>query len=98
MQGGDGGEAEAQHNNRLEGIDELPLPTLARENEINIPEGGMGAGRGRAEQVENEIDMQKEGVTREKRGPSECVEIPGNGKLLRREGIKWSLRDITPVS
>ena len=39
MQGGDSGEAEAQHNNRLEGIDIPPLPTLARENEINIQEG-----------------------------------------------------------
>ena len=57
MQGGDSGEAEAQHNNRLEGIDEPPLPTLARENEIKIQERGVGAGRGRAEDVENEVEM-----------------------------------------
>ena len=38
MRGGDNGEAEAQHNNGLEGIDEPPLPTLARENVIEIQE------------------------------------------------------------
>ena len=43
MQGGDSVEAEAQPNNGLEGIDEPPLPTLARENEIKIQE--------------NEVDM-----------------------------------------
>ena len=36
MQGGDKGEAEPQHNNRLEDIDELTLPTLAGENEIDM--------------------------------------------------------------
>ena len=76
MQDGDSGGGEAQHNNRLEGISEPPLPTLALENEINIQEGRMGAGRGRAEVVENEMDMQEEGVTREKRGQSECIENP----------------------
>ena len=50
------------------------------------------------ETQENEIDMQEEGVTVEKRGQSGCVERSGNGKLRRREGIKQSLRDITPVS
>ena len=95
MQGGDSGEAEAQHNNRLEGIDEPPWPTLTRENEIKIQER---AGRGRAEDVENEVNMQEEGVTGEKRGPPECGESSGNGKLQRREGIKRSLWDITPVS
>ena len=61
MQGGDSGEAEAQHNNRLEGIDEPPLPTLAQENVIKIQERGVGAGRGQAEDVENEVDMREEG-------------------------------------
>ena len=84
MQGGDNGEAEAQHNNGLEGIDEPPLPTLARENVIKIQE--------------NEVDMREEGGTGEKRGLSECGERLGNDKLQRREGIKQSLRDITPVS
>ena len=46
---------------------------------------------------ENEIDIQ-EGVTGVKRGQSECVENPCNGKLRRREGIKRGLRDITPVN
>ena len=41
---------------------------------------------------ENEIDMKEEGVT------GGCVERSGNGKLRRREGIKRSLQDITPVS
>ena len=49
MQGGDNGEAEAQHNNGLEGIDEPPLPTLSRENVIKSQE--------------NEVDMQEEGGT-----------------------------------
>ena len=84
MQGGDSVEVEAQPNNGLEGIDEPPLPTLARENEIKIQE--------------NEVDMREEGVTGEKRGQLECGERLGKGKLWRREGIKWSLRDITPVS
>ena len=53
MRGGDNGEAEAQHNNGLEGIDEPPLPTLARENVIEIQE--------------NKVDMREEGVP-EKRG------------------------------
>ena len=67
MQGGDSGEAETQHNNRLEGIDEPTQPTLARENEIDMQEGGTGAGRGQSEGVENEIDMQERvtGVNRE---------------------------------
>ena len=63
MQGGDEGEAELQHNSRLEDIDEPTLPT------------------------QNEIDMQ-EGVTGVKRGQSECIENPCNGKLRRRDGIK----------
>jgi hypothetical protein len=84
MQGGDNEEAEAHHNNGLKGIDEPPLPTLARENVIKVQE--------------NEVDMQEEGGTGEKRGLSECGERSGNGKLRRREGIKRSLRDITPVS
>ena len=46
---------------------------------------------------ENEIDIQ-EGVTGVKRGQSECVENPCNGKLRRREGINRGLRDITPVN
>ena len=54
MQGGDNGEAEAQHNDGSKGIDEPPLPTLARENVIRIQE--------------NEVDMQGEGGTGEKRG------------------------------
>ena len=49
MKGGDNGEAEAQHNNGLEGIDEPPLPTLSRENVIKSQE--------------NEVDMQEEGGT-----------------------------------
>ena len=57
MQGGDSGEVEDQHNYRLKGTDELPLPTLAGENEIKIQERGVGARRGRAEDVENEVDM-----------------------------------------
>ena len=84
MQGRDSGEAEAQHNNGSEGIEEPPWPTPAREHVI--------------ETQENEIDMREEGVTGEKRGQSECVERSGNGKLRRREGIKRSLQDITPVS
>ena len=83
---------EAQHNNRLEGIDEPPRPTLIQENEIKIQERGVGAWRGRAEDVENEVDMQEEGVTREKRGAPECGESSGNGKVRRREGIKeWQM-------
>ena len=62
-----------------------------------MQEGDTGAGRGQSEGVENEIDMQ-ERVTGVKRGKLECVENPCNGKLRRREGIKWGLRDITPVS
>ena len=84
MQGGESGEAEAQPSKGLDGIDEPPLPTLARENVI--------------ETQENDIDMREEGFTGEKRGLSECGERPGNGKLRRREGIKRSLQDITPVS
>ena len=84
MQGGDNGEAEDQHNNQSEGIDEPPPPALARENVIKVPE--------------NEVDMREEKINGEKRGPSECGERPGNGKLRRREGIKRNLRDITPVS
>jgi len=60
------------------------MPPLARENAIKIQE--------------NEVDMQEEGGTGEKRGLSECGERSSNGKLRRREGIKRSLRDITPVS
>ena len=71
MQGGDSGEEEDQHNNRLKGIDEPPLPTLAQENEIKIQERGVGARRGRAEDVENEVDMREEGVTGEERGQSD---------------------------
>jgi len=84
MQGGDNGEAEDQHNNQSEGIDEPPPPALARENVIKVPE--------------NEVDMREEKINGEKRGPSECGERPGNGKLRRREGIKRNLRDIKPVS
>ena len=47
---------------------------------------------------ENEVDMREEKSCGEKRGTSECGEGPGNGKLRRREGIKRSLRDITPVN
>ena len=65
---------------------------------IKIQERGVGARRGQAEDVENEVDMREDGVTGEKMGLSECGERPGNGKLRRREGIKRSLRDITPVS
>ena len=84
MQGGDNGEAEDQHNNRFEGIDEPPPPTLARENVIKVPE--------------NEVDMREKKINGEKRGQSECGERPGNGKLRRREGIKRNLHYITPVS
>ena len=84
MQGEDSGEAEAQHHNGSECIEEPPWPTPAREHVIKTQE--------------NEIDMKEEGVTREKRGQSECVERSGNDKLRRREGIKLSLWDITPVS
>ena len=49
MQGRDSGEAEAQHNNGSEGIEEPPWPTPAREHVI--------------ETQENEIDMREEGVT-----------------------------------
>ena len=42
--------------------------------------------------------MREKGGVGEKRGQPECRERGGNGKLLRREGIKHSLRDITPVS
>ena len=84
MQGGDNGEAEDQHDNGFEGVDEPPLPTLARENVIKVQE--------------NEVDMREERINGEKRGQSECGERPGNGKLRRREGIKRSFRDITPVS
>ena len=84
MQGGDNGEAEDQPNNQSEGIDEPPPPALARENVIKVPE--------------NEVDMREEKINGEKRGPSECGERPGNGKLRRREGIKRNLRDIKPVS
>ena len=49
MQGGDKGEAEPQHNNRLEDIDELTLPTLARENEIDMQEVVTGIKRGQSE-------------------------------------------------
>ena len=68
MQGGDSGEAEAQPNNGLEGIDEPLLPTLAWENAIKIQE--------------NEVDMREEGVTGEKRGQSECGERPGKNRFL----------------
>ena len=63
---------------------------------IKIQEMRVGAGRGQAETVENEVDMREEGVTGDK--ISECGERLGKGKLQRREGIKRSLRDITPVS
>ena len=46
---------------------------------------------------ENEIDMQK-GSTGVKREQPECVENPCKGKLRRRERIKRSLRDISPVN
>ena len=42
--------------------------------------------------------MREEGGRGEKRELTECVELPGNGKSRRREGIKRSLRDIAPVS
>ena len=96
MQGGDGGEAEPQHNNRLEGIDEPTLPTLARENEMDMQEGGTGAGRGQSEGVENEIDMQ-EGVTGVKRGE---IRVRRKPMQRQREGIKRGLWewDNAPVS
>ena len=50
------------------------------------------------ETQDNEIDMKVEGGTGEKRGKPECEERASNGKLRRREGIKRSLWDITPVS
>ena len=92
-----GGEAENQHNNRLEEIDELTLPTLAFENEMDIQEGETGAKGGQSEDAENEAYMQEK-VTGVKRGQAECVENPCNGKSRRRGGIKRSLLDITPVS
>ena len=84
MQGGDNGGAEDQPNNGFESIEEPSLPTLARENVIKVPE--------------NKVDMREEKTNGEKRGQSECGERPVNGKLRRREGIKGSLRDITPVN
>ena len=41
-----GGEAEPQHNNRLEGIDKPTLPTLAGENKIDMQEGAQEQGGG----------------------------------------------------
>ena len=46
MQGGGEGEAELQHNTRVEDIEELTPPTLTHENEIDMQEGGTGVGRG----------------------------------------------------
>ena len=37
---------------------------------------------------ENEIEMREEGGKGEKRELTECVELSGNGKSRRREGIK----------
>ena len=50
------------------------------------------------ETQDNEIDMKEEGGTGEKRGKPEWEERSSNSKLRRREGIKRSLRGITPVS
>ena len=84
MQGGDNGGGEAPHHNGSEYVEEPPWPNSTWEHVIKTQE--------------NEIDMKEEGAIGEKRGQSECVERSGNGKLRRREGIKCSLRDITPVS
>ena len=54
MQGEDSGEAEAQHHNGSECIEEPPWPTPAREHVIKTQE--------------NEIDMKEEGVTRVRGG------------------------------
>ena len=94
MQGGDGGEAETQHNNRLEGIDESTLPTLASENEIDMQEEDTGAGRGQSEGVENEIDMQE----RSKAGKIRVCRKPVHRQIEKERRYKRGLRDITPVS
>ena len=65
-------------------IEELPPLPPTPDNVITTPE--------------NEIEMREEGGRGEKRELTECVELPGNGKSRRREGIKRSLRDIAPVS
>ena len=64
MQGGDGGETEPQHNNRLEGIDEPTLPTLACENEIDMQEGVTGVKRGEIRVRRKPMQRQREGIKR----------------------------------
>ena len=65
-------------------IQEPPPLTPTPDNVITTPE--------------NVIEMREEGGKGEKRELTECVELAGNGKSRRREGIKRSLRDIAPVS
>ena len=84
MTGEGEGRGEDNPNSGPGDIETPPPLTPTPENMITTPD--------------NEIDMREEGGKGEKRELTECVEVFGNGKSRRREGIKRSLRDITPVS
>ena len=84
MLGGDNEGGEVLPYNESECVKE---PTRSSSNREHV-----------IETQDNEIDMKVEGGTGEKRGKPEYEERSSNGKLRRREGIKRSLRDITPVS
>ena len=62
------------------GVEHQSDTRLENQEELTLPN----------QTQENEIDMQERG-TGVKRGQSEHVENPGNGKLSRREGIKHGL-------